>query len=203
MTGYLALLGSALWLGVLTSISPCPLATNIAAVSFVGQRVGNPWKVLAAGGLYALGRALVYAGLCLALVPVFCFHASDNIWTMVRVFNRQKRFPENRGAILRAMQPEAAAARRPVFLTNLSLPEARRLPGVVWFDPVVFANDVCSDRLAPLYTPGRAREFIREARVTHLALRSPAEAWLQLNAPDLSLEPVYTDDMVWIGRVRR
>jgi cytochrome c-type biogenesis protein len=68
VTTYLALLGSALWLGVLTSISPCPLATNIAAVSFVGQRVGNPWKVLAAGGLYALGRALVYAGLCLALV---------------------------------------------------------------------------------------------------------------------------------------
>lgn len=68
MTGYIALLGSSLWLGLLTSISPCPLATNIAAVSFVGQRVSRPWKVLAAGGLYALGRALVYTGLCVALV---------------------------------------------------------------------------------------------------------------------------------------
>ena len=68
MTAYLVALGSALWLGLLTSISPCPLATNIAAVSFVGQRVGQPWKVLAAGGLYALGRALVYAALCLVLV---------------------------------------------------------------------------------------------------------------------------------------
>ena len=28
--------GSALWLGILTAISPCPLATNIVAISFKG-----------------------------------------------------------------------------------------------------------------------------------------------------------------------
>ena len=33
---------SALWLGILTSISPCPLATNIAAVSFIGRELENP-----------------------------------------------------------------------------------------------------------------------------------------------------------------
>lgn len=52
--------GSALWLGLLTSISPCPLATNIAAVSFVGARVGAPRKVLLAGVLYTAGRSLAY-----------------------------------------------------------------------------------------------------------------------------------------------
>ncbi len=52
--------GSALWLGILTSISPCPLATNIAAISFVGRRVGYPGKVLVAGLLYTLGRSLTY-----------------------------------------------------------------------------------------------------------------------------------------------
>ena len=31
-----------LWLGILTSISPCPLATNIAAISYIGRRVGQP-----------------------------------------------------------------------------------------------------------------------------------------------------------------
>ena len=53
-------LGSALWLGILTSISPCPLATNIAAVSFIGKRVDKPLKVLLAGTLYTLGRTLSY-----------------------------------------------------------------------------------------------------------------------------------------------
>jgi len=58
-SGSLAVL-SALWLGILTSISPCPLATNIAAVSYVGRSVGRPRAVLLAGGLYAAGRTLAY-----------------------------------------------------------------------------------------------------------------------------------------------
>ena len=35
-------IGSAVWFGILTAISPCPLATNIAAVSFIARRVDNP-----------------------------------------------------------------------------------------------------------------------------------------------------------------
>jgi len=60
MTEVLAGIGSALWLGILTSISPCPLASNIAAVSYVGRRVGAPSRVLLAGVAYSLGRALTY-----------------------------------------------------------------------------------------------------------------------------------------------
>jgi cytochrome c biogenesis protein CcdA len=56
-------LGSAFWLGLLTSISPCPLATNIAAISFIGRSVGNPGKVLLSGLLYTLGQTIVYVGL--------------------------------------------------------------------------------------------------------------------------------------------
>ena len=52
--------GSALWFGILTSISPCPLATNITAMSFVSRRVGSPKKVLLAGVLYTAGRSLTY-----------------------------------------------------------------------------------------------------------------------------------------------
>lgn len=51
---------SALWLGILTSISPCPLATNIAAMSFIGRRVGSPRYVFASGILYTVGRAFTY-----------------------------------------------------------------------------------------------------------------------------------------------
>jgi cytochrome c-type biogenesis protein len=60
--------GTALWLGILTSISPCPLATNIAAVSYIGKRVDRPRSVLASGLLYTLGRALVYIVLGALLV---------------------------------------------------------------------------------------------------------------------------------------
>lgn len=59
---------SALWLGILTSISPCPLATNVAAISFVGRRVGNPRRVFMAGLLYTLGRSLAYVILGVLLV---------------------------------------------------------------------------------------------------------------------------------------
>ena len=51
---------SALWLGILTSISPCPLATNIAAVSFIGRRVDSTRHVLYSGLLYATGRLISY-----------------------------------------------------------------------------------------------------------------------------------------------
>lgn len=60
MTEPLLACGAALWLGVLTSISPCPLATNIAAVSFVSRRLGTRWAVIAGGALYTLGRLLAY-----------------------------------------------------------------------------------------------------------------------------------------------
>ena len=53
-------MGTALWLGILTSISPCPLSTNIAAVSYVGRRVGSGRAVLLSGALYTSGRSLAY-----------------------------------------------------------------------------------------------------------------------------------------------
>src|SRR3989339_647530 len=56
-------IGTAFWLGLLTAISPCPLATNIAAISFIGRHVGNRRGVLASGLLYTLGRTLTYVAL--------------------------------------------------------------------------------------------------------------------------------------------
>jgi len=57
---YALAIASAFWFGILTSISPCPLATNIAAISFVGRRVDSPRQVFSAGVLYTLGRSLAY-----------------------------------------------------------------------------------------------------------------------------------------------
>jgi len=61
-------LGSAFWLGILTSISPCPLATSIAAISFIGRKVRNSGKVLLSGIAYAVGRMLAY--LLLAFIVI-------------------------------------------------------------------------------------------------------------------------------------
>ncbi len=58
---------AALYLGVLTSISPCPLATNIAAISYIGGKVDNSSRVIHAGLLYTLGRCLLYVVLAVLL----------------------------------------------------------------------------------------------------------------------------------------
>ncbi|MCB2156481.1 sulfite exporter TauE/SafE family protein [bacterium] len=60
MTEWLIGLGTALWLGILTSISPCPLATNIAAVSYISRRVEKTRLAVWSGLLYTAGRTLTY-----------------------------------------------------------------------------------------------------------------------------------------------
>lgn len=52
---------SALWLGILTAISPCPLAMNIATVSFLSKKINHPRNVYFSCTAYVLGRMLTYA----------------------------------------------------------------------------------------------------------------------------------------------
>lgn len=59
--GLAAIFASALWLGILTSISPCPLATNIAAVSFLSKKIAHPVMVFISGLAYTFGRMAAYA----------------------------------------------------------------------------------------------------------------------------------------------
>jgi cytochrome c biogenesis protein CcdA len=68
MTEFIIGAGSALWLGILTSISPCPLATNIAAISYIGRKVASARQVFLTGLLYTVGRTLTYLGLAFVLV---------------------------------------------------------------------------------------------------------------------------------------
>jgi len=64
----LAELGVVLWLGILTSISPCPMATNIAAISYLGKQVDKKTAALWTGLLYTLGRTVTYMILGFVLV---------------------------------------------------------------------------------------------------------------------------------------
>jgi len=52
---------SALWIGILASVSPCPLASNIAAFSFIEKDCGDNRSVLLSGAAYALGRMVTFS----------------------------------------------------------------------------------------------------------------------------------------------
>lgn len=67
MSEYVSAMALAIWLGILTSISPCPLATNIAAVSYIGRKVEKPRLVLLGGLLYTAGRTIAYVALAVLL----------------------------------------------------------------------------------------------------------------------------------------
>ncbi len=51
---------SAFWFGILTSVSPCPLASNIAAVSYIVKGVEKTSSVLTTGLMYTMGRIIAY-----------------------------------------------------------------------------------------------------------------------------------------------
>jgi cytochrome c biogenesis protein CcdA len=50
-------------LGLMTAISPCPLATNISAIGFISRDIENRRRVFTKGLVYTLGRAISYTGL--------------------------------------------------------------------------------------------------------------------------------------------
>ena len=54
-------------LGLLTAIAPCPLATNIAMISFLAQRIDAPWRGALTTLAYILGRTAAYVGLAALL----------------------------------------------------------------------------------------------------------------------------------------
>jgi len=57
-------------LGLLTAISPCPLATNIAAIAYISQRVTEPRYAAITSALYTLGRMLAYSVIGILIIKV-------------------------------------------------------------------------------------------------------------------------------------
>jgi len=54
-------------LGLMTAISPCPLATNISAIGFISRDIENRKKVFVSGLIYTLGRAFSYTSLAVVI----------------------------------------------------------------------------------------------------------------------------------------
>lgn len=61
---------TAFLLGLLTALSPCPLATNIAAIGFIGKEMEDRKRVFRDGLFYTLGRILAYTMLGFVLILI-------------------------------------------------------------------------------------------------------------------------------------
>jgi len=79
---------TAFLLGLMTAISPCPLATNITAIGYISKDIKVKRKVFINGLLYTLGRAITYT----ALGVILYFGASK--------FQISRLFQANGGKIL-------------------------------------------------------------------------------------------------------
>lgn len=73
---------TALVLGLMTAISPCPLATNITAIGFIGKDIENRNRVFVNGLVYTLGRAITYT-----LIALVIFLGADQ-FSMSGVFQK-------------------------------------------------------------------------------------------------------------------
>jgi cytochrome c-type biogenesis protein len=73
---------TALILGLMTAISPCPLATNITAIGFIGKDIENRNRVFYNGLVYTLGRAVSYT-----LLAFIIFLGADQ-FTMSGTFQK-------------------------------------------------------------------------------------------------------------------
>ena len=61
---------TAFLLGLLTAVSPCPLAANITAIGFIGKNIGSRRQLFAKGVLYTLGRIAAYTVLGIVLICI-------------------------------------------------------------------------------------------------------------------------------------
>jgi cytochrome c-type biogenesis protein len=63
---------TALILGLMTAISPCPLATNITAIGFISKDLENRKRIFFNGLFYTLGRVVSYT-----LIPLIIYFGAD------------------------------------------------------------------------------------------------------------------------------
>ncbi len=61
---------TAFLLGLLTAVSPCPLATNVTAIGFISRDLESRHRIFWNGLLYTLGRVLSYTILGVILITI-------------------------------------------------------------------------------------------------------------------------------------
>ena len=74
-------------IGLLASLGPCPLTTNIAALGYITRELANPRRVLLISGLYTLGRTCAYGvlGIALFMVGLQISRVSNSLQTLAEI----------------------------------------------------------------------------------------------------------------------
>ena len=131
---------SAIALGFLSSISPCPLATNIAAVSYIGKSFGRADKLLQSGFAYAFGRAVAYTVLAAILSLAVC-----SAQTVVQAVAMQIYFWSGPFLILLGMAFCGMFTMNLGFMTNERLEKVMKNAGIInsFLLGVLFALTFC------------------------------------------------------------
>lgn len=65
-------------LGLLTAISPCPLATNITAIGYIGRDIESKQRIFWNGILYTLGRIIAYS--FLGAILIYVIHRGEDMF---------------------------------------------------------------------------------------------------------------------------
>ena len=61
---------TAILLGLMTAISPCPMGTNIVAIGYISRDLESKNKIFLRGLLYTLGRIIGYTALGIVLIMI-------------------------------------------------------------------------------------------------------------------------------------
>lgn len=69
---------TAFMLGLLTAISPCPLATNITAIGYISRDIESKKRILWNGILYTVGRCIAYS--ILGAILIYILHKGENMF---------------------------------------------------------------------------------------------------------------------------
>ena len=73
-------------LGLLTAVSPCPMATNITAIGYVGRHLDSRRKMFLSGILYTLGRMLAYT--LLGAVLIYMMRCGKSLFHVQQFLSR-------------------------------------------------------------------------------------------------------------------
>lgn len=73
-------------LGLLTAISPCPLATNITAIGYIGHNLENRRRIFLNGLLYTAGRILAYSAL--GAILIYILHRGEDMFFIQKGINK-------------------------------------------------------------------------------------------------------------------
>jgi len=65
-------------LGLLTALSPCPLATNITAIGYIGRDMESRRRIFLNGLLYTAGRILAYSAL--GAILIYILHKGEDMF---------------------------------------------------------------------------------------------------------------------------